>query len=145
MKHKHYDMIVAKAANMELVVLFKSERSEWREYEASGLMVFEGDYFLCLPQHKEAVLHALNNGKAIVRVNGDPQGWTSGVAVNWSEKHWSMDSNIESRIKPKKEKRWVVIDNFGKAVSNLIKDEQSLENAKELMPDCSFHEIEVEV
>ena len=65
MKHKHYDMIVALAENMNLATFCKGKLGkEWIDLGGEGLPCFIPDnhYFLCLPQHKEACLHWLNGG-----------------------------------------------------------------------------------
>ena len=73
--HKHYEMIVAKAANMDLTVFHKSITGEWLiDTDSNKVMVFENDsteYFLCLPQHKEACLHWLNGGEIECLEGGD--------------------------------------------------------------------------
>ena len=63
-KHKHYEMIVAKAADTELVVFFKCDTG-WYFDDTSETIKFHSDtdYFLCLPQHKEYCLHWLNGGE----------------------------------------------------------------------------------
>ncbi|QWX10260.1 hypothetical protein PP411_gp61 [Vibrio phage vB_VpP_BT-1011] len=143
--HKHAAIIKAKADNMDLVVFVKSG-SRWLECRRFPEWR-QSEYFLCLPQHKEACLHWLNGGATQVKYKGDcwqdifndPNRTWPGIS------HFMMRHNVDYRIKPRKEKRWVAIDEKGRAVPTLIKDEESLQNAKELMHDCSFHEIEVEV
>lgn len=123
MKHKHYDMIMAKAANMDLVVFCRdtsSESHKWDEYVSVG---FEGEipecaipafeygyeYFMCLPQHKEACLHWLNGG--IIQDNYEGKFEDCGKyseAESWNVCHIMMDDDAEYRIKPRKEKRWVI-------------------------------------
>jgi len=148
MKHEHYDLICAKAANMNLVV-FKKLPFEWIELEYNEMNFIESSkYFLCLPQHKEACLHWLNGGE--IEKYCQPSG---GVGFNWYNKkfpnkrwgiyHAFMDNNSNIRIKPRKEKRWIIY--------NLDKDcvEQVFESDASGFHDPSFrhsmHEIEVEV
>ncbi len=131
MKHKHYDMIVAKASNMDLVVFVKSEETEsggllvgsvthteWPETGERGdqMPCFHSDldYFLCLPQHKEAVLNDLNGGESQLTFDGT--NWDKcnlNQPVKWSEGWWYMKGESQSRIKPKKEKVWVAYHKDG--------------------------------
>ena len=39
MKHKHYEMIVAKAANMDLVLFVNSEDGDWFEMDQSEVPI----------------------------------------------------------------------------------------------------------
>ena len=63
MKHRHADMIIAKANNVDLVVLSKSH-GKWDLSHFSMMLSGEEDCFLCLPKHKKACLHSLNGGQA---------------------------------------------------------------------------------
>lgn len=150
-KHKHYEMIVTKAANMDSVTLYKEGVGCYWSVRLSqdSTHFSEGfDFFLCLPQHKEACLHWLNGGDVLLKdfkEDTTERMLSSSAFVGWHESTVFMSEEAQIRIAPKKETRWVVIDAFGNAVPTLLKDEQSLENAKELMPNCSFHRVEVEV
>ena len=119
MKNKHYDMIVAKAENMDLVVFFNpsfgSSAEKWEEATTTLFPAFhpETDYFLCLPQHKEACLHWLNGGDVqdffeeewsdcaslahATEVGGDN-------TLEFSMHHMFMNEEFNFRIAPKKEK-----------------------------------------
>lgn len=110
MKHKHYEMIVAKAANMGLVCFVKRPDVEWVECDDRILpCIDEHEYFLCLPQHKEACLHWLNGGEVQYRIALDVWTDASNNVSNaaWSSDNLLMDDQVEFRIKPKKEKRWI--------------------------------------
>jgi hypothetical protein len=120
-KHKHYDLIVAKAANMDLVIFSKNE-SGWRVSELADIICWpDYKYFLCLPQHKESCLHWLNGGALQDFFEGS---WTSVgdfEGEGWVEAdNMFMNEEYQLRIKPKKEKRWIVIHN-GKLVNELFK------------------------
>lgn len=117
MKHKHYEMIVAKAANMDLVIFAREgDRGDglWHELMCMPRWGDE-NYFLCLPQHADACLHWLNGGD----VQGeDPNN--KGVfddyaphkdRIHWSSTAWYMREDKLVRIKPKREKRWIVYRN----------------------------------
>ncbi len=110
MKHKHYDMIVAKAANMELVVFAKLDGA-WYQPTNSDLQFFDNGhdkYFLCLPQHKEACLHWLNGGKVeSLHKDYEPMELAESGVIEWGVKSTFMKNSIEIRIAPKKEKRWI--------------------------------------
>lgn len=147
MKHKHYEMIVVKAANMDLVVFIKA-REGWRKMSDQSEIRIKStmDYFLCLPQHKEACLHWLGGGNIQYRIALD--AWTD-AAGNVSNAAWTpdnlfIDDQVEFRIKPKKEKRWICItDNLEIEDGTLY---ESLEDANENSPGYKqIIEIEVEV
>tara|TARA_Y100000588_G_scaffold31471_1_gene30793 strand:- start:13534 stop:14004 length:471 start_codon:yes stop_codon:yes gene_type:complete len=116
MKHKQYEMIVAKASNMDLVVFVKGKATDtWvlRGEQSTTTFFYDVEYFLCLPQHKEAVLHALNGGQSQA-TNEIGEGKYQDVYVGkpdiyWTSGGWYMSDVCESRIKPKKEKRWIVL------------------------------------
>ncbi|CAM0006411.1 hypothetical protein VPHK373_0004 [Vibrio phage K373] len=114
MKNKHYDMIVAKAANMELVVFFNpsfgSGAGKWEEATTTLFPAFHPDteYFLCLPQHKEACLHWLNGGEVEENYNSQ---WDKVERHSWHDQSvFNFYDGYIIRIKPKKEKRLIAID-----------------------------------
>ncbi len=154
MKHKHYEMIVAKAANMELVVFVKSKATNrWEALESSCIPSFyeESEYFLCLPQHKEAVLNALNGGESQLTFDG--ANWDKcnlNQPVKWSEGWWYMKGESQSRIKPKKEKVWVayhkdgfMFNEVGGSVSDIDDRVKSHELSDFVGADWQYKEIEV--
>lgn len=79
MKHKHVEMIKAKTENMELVVFIKelpwvdpdvvpsaqvlTPRWVCLPNDLEIRIKSDGEYFLCLPQHKKECLHWLNGGR----------------------------------------------------------------------------------
>lgn len=109
MRHKLYDMIVAKAANMDLVVFIKS-KGGWGLACSHPNFHPNNNYFLCLPQHKEAVLGSLNGGVALYESPREKGEHALGRA-EWKKDDWYMQDDCKSRIKPKKEKRWIVYRN----------------------------------
>ncbi|AUR96193.1 hypothetical protein NVP1216O_65 [Vibrio phage 1.216.O._10N.222.55.C12] len=133
MKHVHYDKIVAKAANMDLVVFsYCNLDMKWSEDKPSqpGVEFIDSnntDYFLCLPQHKEACLHWLNGGESQYLSNGMKEWINFGDSIGWSDTHLFMTNECELRIKPKKEKRLIVYRNgtvYGEFLSkNEINDD----------------------
>ena len=153
MKHKHYEMIVAKAKNMELVVFEKSKLNGWVLLERHLIPDSDAcDYFLCLPQHKEACLHWLSGGD--VQVQDFPTNDFNDYSdekYEWSLETWWMSEQCNVRIKPKKEKRWIGY------CANTNQTFPHPQNSKELagdyaainyrynMSDWQFIEIEVEV
>ncbi len=119
MKHVHYEKIVAKAENMELVVFERQntathEKEEYKPIQPDGNRAIwfheDADYFLCLPQHKEVVIRGLN-GEVVESTNEDRDGWSESSVELWDKDWWYMLDNYTSRIKPKKEKRWIIISN----------------------------------
>ena len=109
MKHKHYDMIVAKAANTELVKFVK-HLGEWIATQTDEWNI-ASDYFLCLPKHKEACLHWLNGGDVISANTDARDGSINPYGGKWSSDCYFMNEFHNLRIKPKKEKRWIVYRN----------------------------------
>lgn len=147
MKHKHYDMICAKAANMDLVVFVKTcGNGAWYEKDNQACQWWEdSNYFLCLPKHKEAVLNLLNGGESQVKY--DNWSYCNLDAGNrWSNGWWYMDEKCESRIKPRKEKRWIAYSSDSKRLGVLSFDSlheisEYYSNEEEIL---QFIEIEVE-
>lgn len=146
MKHKHYSMIVAKAANMDLVVFVKTcDNGAWYEKSDFACQWWEdSDYFLCLPQHKEACLHGLNGGE--VQVQDFPTNDFNDYLddkYEWSLESWWMSEQCNIRIKPKKEERWIAINMSRGVYPELFYSE---EQARSQHPNADqFIEIEVEV
>ncbi len=149
-RHRHYDMIVAKAANTELVVFVKDANS-WNEVTQVTPFYSDNTYFLCLPQHKEAVLNSLNGGVAQFESPRE-KGDHALEQADWSNSEWYMQGDATSRIKPKKEKRWIGV--YGKHVTeNHFGSKSEVEKHVDESPvysNCAhnwwqFIEIEIEV
>lgn len=139
MKHKHYEMIVAKAANMDLVVFVENINTEkWWECGLDLPFNNQQNFFLCLPRHKGACLHWLNGGKVeyfirsknkwgvvesiedaieseCERLECLPQGeeMKHFNPTEWSKESIFMRDDFKLRIKPKKEKRWIAVNSDG--------------------------------
>ena len=115
-KHVHAEMIKAKVDNMDLVVFVKGE--SWTELPKNAFTLTAAhEFFMCLPQHKDACLHWLNGGEAQFEYD---ENWHS--CSEWS-KDWYLptcgfmqEGNV-IRIKPKKgkekEKRWIGVRSDG--------------------------------
>lgn len=155
-KHKHAEMIKAKADNMELVV-FCEGNGKWVECVCDfGQISWWEDksYFLCLPQHNEngQCLHWLNgvtievkskitNGRWSECVNHKIPTWRNGIG-------W-MRSDAEYRIKHKKEKRWIAVHKNGYTTSPAYKTKHEciichFDGHRSNMVGWQFIEIEVE-
>lgn len=151
-KHRHYDKIVAKAENLELVVFCKAGDAEWVKRRDSKIVSFseEFEYFLCLPEHNEngQCLHWLNGGELQDFFGGshtsvgDYEGETWIVADNPF-----MNEEYSLRIKPKKEKRWIAYSNNQKRLGVLSFDSEQEARAHYIheVDEPQFIEIEVEV
>ena len=159
-KHKHYEMIVAKAADTELVVFFKCDTG-WYFDDTSETIKFHSDtdYFLCLPQHKEYCLHWLNGGEVQDLYNDE---WTycaplsktintdSENSLKFSHHHMFMNEEFNFRIKPKKVKRWIGV--YGADTTRIFSSKENCKNYVEndaFYKNCApenwqFIEIEVE-
>jgi len=111
MKHKYYEIIVAKANNMDLVLLYRADTSElWRRTISDKAFPINdtSEYYLCHPKHAEACLHWLNGGE-VQYIFVDDWVDVRGIACLWSSCYGVFTrGDREIRIKPKKEKRWVV-------------------------------------
>ncbi len=155
MKHKYAELFTAKLNDTSLVLFEKHEEwKEWREVTKSDLVFAVGgnfEYFLCLPQHKEAVLNGLNGG-AVESSNEERDGWGVSSVELWDKRWWYMCDNYTSRIKPKKEKVWIGV--YGKHVTeNHFGSKSEVEKHVDESPvysNCAhnwwqFIEIEIEV
>lgn len=152
MKHKHCDMIFAKAENMQLIqFVYCHHYEKWRlcAGQEDVRFVEGGKYFLCLPKHKEACLYALNNDVSVeLYTDGLLYGRGLLVGGNWGDSDWYMRDDLESRVKPKKEKRWIYIsDNgyIGGAHFESVDELKSRVHAPNGFYGWQFIEIEVEV
>lgn len=152
MKHKHYEMIVAKAANMDLVVFVKTcDNGAWYEKGDNSACQWweDSDYFLCLPQHKEACLHWLNGGDVIVKDFPDDEynerTLLSEGFSGWHDATIFMDLPTKIRIKPHKEKRWVGVNSKTGVTTHLQESREGLEKRIDGLSDYQVIEIEVEV
>lgn len=156
MKHVHFEKIVAKAANMDLVVFGYCNLDKlWSEEEPSlpGVDFIDSsntDYFLCLPQHKEACLHWLNGGDVQEKGSNASDSWWSDSdnskywSAQWHEDHIFMSDVSVFRIKPKKEKRWIAVNPLTGSVE-LFGDEKVLDNCLSCPEYKSHQKIEIEV
>lgn len=155
MKNKYAELFTAKLNDMDLV-LFERHR-DWGKWALAGdsggyFMVSNNfEYFLCLPQHKDACLHWLNGGKSQVEYTQASYLYWCDIdsdESNWSEGHIFMDKNLNIRIKPKKEKRWIGVYKNG-ATTDACLLRKEAENHPMItdvsVNDWQFIEIEVEV
>ncbi|AUR97986.1 hypothetical protein KNT80_gp73 [Vibrio phage 1.245.O._10N.261.54.C7] len=112
-RHVHADMIIAKAENRDLVQFYKSSGAWYLvSPDERGAVFYDNvKYFLCLPQHNEACLHWLNGGDAEFEFLPNGSGNYGEMEpledYPWVADHLFMDAEINLRIKPKKEKRWI--------------------------------------
>ena len=150
-KHKHYDKIVAKAANVGLVQFIKIN-GKWEDAGLSDKFISfsEGyDSFLCLPQHKEACLHWLNGGGVQQSLITDSSWITSADVKKVSWMPWTsfMKDELKFRIKPKKEKRLIGVGRNAFTTAHYSLDDRPLleTTIQNLCPDAAVIEIEVEV
>ena len=151
MRHKHYNMIVAKAKNTELVVFVKYNEA-WQEVsstdEVSCSFYSDCEYFLCLPKHAEAVLAKLNGTEWQFCKDVDWIDSNFNQFNVWSDCWWYMCDSYESRIKPKKEKRWIVLQ-YDQDLKDWCTEDGTLyktvEDAEDNRRYGQLAEIEVEV
>jgi hypothetical protein len=155
MKHENAEMICAKVNNMNLIMFIKrSKHCEWSVInEAWDLSFITGSnpysFFLCLPQHKDACLYWLNGGSVQYRIALDV--WTD-AADNVSNAAWTpdnlfIDDQVEFKIKPKKEKRWIAYSSDQKrlGVLSFYSEQEARDYYIHEVDQPQFIEIEVEV
>jgi hypothetical protein len=111
------------------------------------------DYFICLPQHNK-------NGQCLHWLNGGDIQWSDHFH-EWSDKHnyaddlesqefflgnaFMLDDN-KFRIKPRKEKRWIGVNNTTQVTTTgLYLSLDDVMNATVRHHEWQFIEIEVEV
>jgi len=112
--HKHAEMIKAKADNMELVVFAKSPTSSrWCKTSPESLPLFNEfkEYFLCHPKHERECFHWLNRGSSQFKDDSMRDWDTVGQRRAWNKHSPFMSEDFDFRIKPRKEKRWIVVKN----------------------------------
>lgn len=152
--HKHAEMIKAKADNMDLVV-FRSDCDGQPWYETYETPVSESEfveYFLCLPKHNEngQCLHWLNGGDVEFRRNGDNWQDECEKYQGWADYCGMMNPDVEFRIKPRKEKRWIAVDGDGNVAPKIFLYELDAKfwvnyNTEKCQDYWQFIEIEVEI
>tara|TARA_R110001592_G_scaffold225607_2_gene481580 strand:+ start:178 stop:618 length:441 start_codon:yes stop_codon:yes gene_type:complete len=146
MRHVHADMIIAKAENDELIKFVK-RGPEWLETQMENWG--ENKYFLCLPQHNEngQCLHWLNGGKVLA----DNEDYWNDAPQTWCNQNDFMNKDVNIKIKPRKEKRWIghfmsgddfCLTEFSYTTINQLKGSVHAPNG---FDDWQFIEIEVEV
>ena len=102
-KHKHADLIKAKVDNMALVVFYKDcyyPEQGWQETSQLPMQE-EFDYFLCLPQHKDACLRWLNGDD--VQMQSDDE-W-----LDIKDPSIFMSEYTNIRTKSQKQKLWIAV------------------------------------
>lgn len=109
--HKHAALIKAKADNMELVVFCRDSYDNTNKWqETSHLPIQEEfDYFLCLPDRNIECLHWLSEGEVEFRREGESWQDEREKYHGWTDYCGMMNPDVEFRVKPRKEKRWICI------------------------------------
>ena len=148
MKHKHCDMIKAKAEDTSLIKIFYNKmQSKWVIPDNQDEMFCTTcEYFLSTKSNSDATLHLLNGGEIQFRFKGGD--WMdsnkNGKSLEWSPDSDLMDYDYEFRIKPRKEKRWICITDDLEIEDGTLYE--SYANADENSPGYKqIVEIEVEV
>ena len=152
MKHKHYDIAAAKILNMDLILFIKpKDAPKWSEssnaYPPNSSNI---DCFLCLPQHKDACLHWLNGVDLIQDsefVIGKYSDVEASINPSFSE-HGDlfMTTSRNIRMKPSKEKRWLLVNAVDDLQPQMFDDEEDANHTLQgSHPNWSKHEIDVEV
>ena len=149
--HKHRDIIRSYIDDTSLCVFVKlTPHEKWKVVEQPAFL-FQCEYFICLPKHKDAVFNLLNGGES--QLSADGLDWFSfGLPATWERDRWYMSDAFESRIKPKKVKR--VIATYMDCNGVLRTTDLTYDSASHLMreahlpvncSDLTLHEIEIEV
>ena len=151
--HRHAEMMKAYADDVSLIVFCNGPFGrKWHVIDQKWPSFNEDfDCFLCLPRHKEAVLNMLNGGESQIK---PAVGWINALnddVEKWNPNYWYMLDDYESRIKPKKEKRWIGFMKDNTVVNEHFSSKDELlhytlkKYTKEYSKTLSAHEIEVEV
>ncbi|AUR97320.1 hypothetical protein NVP1238A_71 [Vibrio phage 1.238.A._10N.261.52.F10] len=146
-RHVHADMIIAKAENRDLVKFYKSLGAWYLvSPDERGAVFYDNvKYFLCLPQHNEdgQCLRWLNGGDAEFEFLPNGSGNYGEMEpledYPWVADHLFMDAEINLRIKPKKEKRWIRFTSKGDFARAYTEKPDAMNKGDQLI------EIEVEV
>lgn len=147
--HKHVELIKAKADNMGLVVFVKASahggkwfKIDWCDFPTNP----HQEYFLCHPKHAEVCLHWLNGGEAQNVAECSLWGVVSKSEFgDWRKNSSFMNETLDLRIKPRKEKRWIVYHKYGyTAASAYLSKDDALSDTID-HDKWQFIEIEVEV
>lgn len=149
MKHEYSEMIKVKSDNMELIVFGKvhdDSNSSWVEVSFKELVEKHFcDYFVCLPQHKEACSHWLNGGDVSYPGENhsfDYYDYESKEDINWSVDNLFMeDVKPGINIKPTTVKRWIIYNLDEDRVEQVFNREAS--GFSDPSFNHSMHEIEV--
>ncbi|AUR87847.1 hypothetical protein NVP1105O_04 [Vibrio phage 1.105.O._10N.286.49.B4] len=155
MKSKYAELFTAKLNDMDLVLFEKhKDWDKWALAVNSDRCFMVGnnfDYFLCLPQHKEACLHWLNCGDVQHLDKGSHVDMTSmndlksRVGKIWSYECAWMDDDCEIRIKQKKEKRWMIYSERPLSIE-IFSDESVCDTVfSSKLPTENKQKIEIEV
>ena len=152
--HKHRDMMKAYADDESLCVFIKlTPHEKWKVVDEPAFL-FQCEYFICLPKHKDAVLNLLNGGESEVKsphCDWTNTSKTSPPIPQWREELWYMCDKCESRIKPKKVKR--VIATYMDCNGILRTTDLTYDSPSHLMRHADFpvgysgltlHEIEIQ-
>lgn len=131
MKHKHTEMIKAKADNMNLTMFIK-EYDGWVKnteiYPVEEYPLTEDkEYFLCLPEHYKECQHWLNGGD-VLSLNSYDNWFTLESYENnpsWGANSVWMSDCFTVKIKRGKEKRYVLIHN-GSLVNELYSSDYDI-------------------
>ncbi|MGD1524538.1 hypothetical protein [Vibrio owensii] len=98
-KHKKYEMLLAKAENMDLIILLKYQGMPFWEKSPNSYPP-NNDYteaFLCLSHHQEACKMALNGSQIEIREN-DGEWVAVKLEGKWMPEGWYMQEKFESRL-----------------------------------------------
>ena len=135
MKHRHLELIEAKAHNTTLTVFCRDTYDTSNEWEETNQWPIqdEFEYFLCLPENHTPCLHWLN-GEEVQYLNSVTGKWSPVETINeaienecdrlectleelttvykynpteWSHDSIFMNDSFKFRVKPQKVKRWI--------------------------------------
>ncbi|UYE90945.1 hypothetical protein [Vibrio phage vB_VaS_L1] len=141
-EHNNAAILKAYADNTDLVIFMLGSSSKWSRTNPKALMDYpDDDFFACLPKHEKPCLHWLNGGDAEVNVVSEWRGIRH--YTMWDDVSSFMDSRFCIRIKPRKEKRWIIFSpSHGDVNKILFQEKPDMRNYGE---HCQLVEIEVEI
>lgn len=153
-EHSNAGILKAYADNTDLVIFILDSNSKWIRTNPKALMDYPDDeFFACLPQHNEngQCLHWLNGGNVQDKFEDE---W-SDIKQHNGNPDWNgldqifMNEEFELRIKPRKEKRWIAVNNSLYATPMTFISKQECENYVSVSyqngPGVTWQSIEIEV
>lgn len=106
------------------------------------------DYFMCLQKHAKVVLEWLNGGDVQIEDPNKPKSFDDLARYSdrphWENSRWFMRDDRNSRIKPRKVKRWIAYNDKNKQLGAQTFGKEDMARSVYLEAD-QFIEIGIEI